>query len=80
MRFPRVRFSVRRMIVAVAAVALVLGMLVACLRWFLYMVSTAEVFNETDAPLSDVRAQSCKGWIIVGADTWARDAAGMWKV
>jgi heme/copper-type cytochrome/quinol oxidase subunit 2 len=46
-RLPRVWFTVRQMMVAVAVVALVLGMLVACLRWFRYVQSTAECFNET---------------------------------
>jgi hypothetical protein len=49
------------MMVAVAVVALVLGMLVACLRWFLYVLSTANCFNETGAPLSDVRVSFSGG-------------------
>src|SRR5262245_56261393 len=61
MQRPYVRFTVRRMMAAVAAVALVLGMLVAALRWFLYPHITVTVFNETGSPLSDVRVSYAGG-------------------
>src|SRR5262245_9164989 len=41
MGLPRVRFTVRQMMVAIVAVALVLGILVACLRLMHQYVSTA---------------------------------------
>jgi hypothetical protein len=55
MRDPRVRFGVRRLIFAVAAVALALGILVPSLRWLQYPHITVTVFNETSAPISDLR-------------------------
>jgi hypothetical protein len=55
MRLPRERFTTRRMMVAVAAVALVLGILVYCLRWLQYPHINVTIFNETSTPIFDVR-------------------------
>jgi len=55
MRLPRVWFTVRRMMVAVAGVAFMLGILVSCLRWLQYPHIDVTIFNETSAPISDVR-------------------------
>jgi hypothetical protein len=49
MGLPRVRFTVRQMMVAVVVVALVLGMLVACLRLIHQYVSTALIKSRGQA-------------------------------
>ena len=52
---PTLRFTVRRMMVGVAAVALVLGILVSCLRWVQYPHINVTIFNETSTSIGDVR-------------------------
>jgi hypothetical protein len=49
------RFTIRWMIVAVAAVAVVLGLLVSCLRWIQYPHISVTILNETSAPIYDLR-------------------------
>ncbi len=56
-RAPRIRFTIRRMAVAVAAVALVL----AGLGWLVYPRVNVTVFNESSAPIRDVRLRFLYG-------------------
>jgi hypothetical protein len=55
MRLPRERFTIWRMMIAIAAVALVLGILVYCLRWLQYPHIDVTIFNETSTTIRDVR-------------------------
>ena len=57
MRSPRIRFTVRRMAVAVAAVALVF----VCLRWLLYPHVNVTIFNESSAAIRDVHLRFLYG-------------------
>jgi hypothetical protein len=52
MRLPRERFTIWRMMVMVAAVALVLGILVSRLRWLQYPHINVSISNETSTPIS----------------------------
>ena len=54
MRSSRKRFTIRWMIVMVGAVAVGLGLLVACLRWAAYPHINVTVLNETSAPIYDL--------------------------
>ena len=55
MRLHHERITIWRMMVAVAAVALVLGILVSCLRWVQYPHINVTIFNETSTSICDVR-------------------------
>lgn len=57
MQAPRIQFTMRRMTVAVAAVALVL----VGLRWLLYPHIDVTVFNESSAAIRDVRLRFLYG-------------------
>jgi hypothetical protein len=55
MRVHRTQFTVRRLIVMVAAVGVALGSSVMWLRWHRNPYVTVRVHNDTSDPLSDVR-------------------------
>jgi hypothetical protein len=55
MRAPRIRFTVRRLILIVAAVGIVLGLGTMSLRWHRNPYVTVTVRNSTSEPLTDVR-------------------------
>ena len=57
MRSIRIRFTVRRMVVAVTAAALIL----ACLRWLLYPHVNVTIFDETPTAIRDVRIKFLYG-------------------
>ena len=59
MGLPCERFSVRRLMVAVAT--LVLAILVSCLRWLEYPHIHVAIHNETVAPIYDVRVSFMLG-------------------
>jgi hypothetical protein len=61
MRLFRERFTIRWMMVAVAAVAVVLGLLVSCLRWIQYPHIKVTIFNKTSAPIYDLRVNFLYG-------------------
>ena len=61
MELPRVRFTVRGMMVAVAALALAFSILVGFLRWFLYPRIIVTIVNETSAPIRDLRLTFLRG-------------------
>jgi hypothetical protein len=54
MRSSRKRFTIRRMMVMVGAATIVLGLLVACLRWSVYPHIDVTIFNETSGPIYDL--------------------------
>ena len=55
MRDPQVRFGVRGLMLAVAAVALALGILVTSLTWLQYPHIDVTIFNETSTLICNVR-------------------------
>jgi hypothetical protein len=61
MRFRGGRLTIGGMIVAVAAVAVVFGMLVSCLRWLQYPHINVTVFNDTSTSISDLRVSFMLG-------------------
>lgn len=61
MKIPRVRITIWRMIVAVAAVALVLGILVSCLRWVQYPHIDVTIFNKSSTPIRNLRVSFLYG-------------------
>lgn len=61
MQLPRERFTIGRMMVVIAAAALVLVILVSCLRWLQYPHIDVTIFNETSTPIRDLRVSFLYG-------------------
>jgi hypothetical protein len=57
----RVKFSVRGIMLAVACVALAVGVCMPCLRWLVYPHVTVTIFNETSSALREVRIKFLYG-------------------
>jgi hypothetical protein len=55
MRLPRLRCSVRSMMLVVATLAVILGVGLSYLRWFMNPSIEVRIINETNEALTDVR-------------------------
>jgi hypothetical protein len=61
MRVSCERFTIRRMMVMVAALAIALGLFVYCLRWIQYPHINVTIFNETSTPIYDLSVSFLNG-------------------
>jgi hypothetical protein len=78
MSAPRIRFTVRRLIVTIAVIGLALGFAVTWLRWHRNPYVTVRVHNNTSNLLTDVRISYRYGELTAG--TIKPGAEASWKI